>query len=454
MNYRGLLATVWDRAVLSEPPSAPLPSELELQALWFAGAFGREFRDHSGNSVRIVQFGEWNRSAGPDFLHAAVEIAGQLREGPIELDLRPADWEAHGHGADPAFENTVLHVVFTGDGPETFTRTREHRQVPRVLMPRDLLEEALLRPRRETAIARPGRCVQPLAAIPPAAIAALMTEAANYRAARKAARFLRNSDAHGRDTSLYHAVAETLGYRSNALAMRLLAQRLPLSALREHPERTEALLFGAAGFLAPDRHEKAPPDTREHLRGLWDVWWKARGPWESAHAIPWKAGGQRPANHPHRRVAALGALARDWPRFRKLAFARPLDAPALVTYLSKLDDSFWTKRHTLSSAATARPVALFGKARAIELLANHLFPVALHDGEPFEGYLKLAAGARNEKVRRCAIRLFGSEDAASPWLKKAAHHQALLQIYRDFCLEDASDCSDCPFPEQLQQWRI
>jgi hypothetical protein len=454
MNYRGLLASVWDRAVLAEPPPSPLPPELELQALWFAGAFGREFRDSSGDAVRIVQFGEWNRTAGPDFLHAAVEIGGRLREGPIELDLRPADWESHGHGADPAFEDTVLHVVFTGEGPETFTRTREHRQVPRVLMPRDLLEEALLRPRRETAIARPGRCVRPLATVTPAAVAALMAEAANYRASQKAARLLRGADAHGRDAALHHAVAETLGYRSNALAMRLLAQRLPLSALREHPERTEALLFGAAGFLAPDLHEKAPPDTRDHLRGLWDTWWKARGRWESAHAIPWKAGGQRPANHPHRRIAALAALARDWPRFRKLAFARPLDANALVAYLSKLEDPFWTRRHTLSSAATARPLALFGKARAIELLANHLFPLALHEGESFDRYLKLPAGARNEKVRRCAIRLFGSEAAASPWLKKAAHHQALLQIYRDFCLEDASDCSECPFPEQLQQWRL
>jgi predicted N-acyltransferase len=75
------------------------------------------------------------------------------------------------------------------------------------------------------------------------------------------------------------------------------------------------------------------------------------------------------------------------------------------------------------------------------------------EAQPFADYLKLPAGARNEKVRRCAIRLFGSEAAASPWLKKAAHHQALLQIYRDFCLEDATDCHACPFPEQLQQWR-
>ena len=454
MDYRGLLSAAWDRpSTVAEPAAPPLPPELELQALWFAGAFGRDFRDDAGTTVRIVQFGEWNRSAGPDFMHAAVEIAGSLREGPIELDLRPSDWEAHGHGADPAFEETVLHVVFGNGGAESFTRTAGHRQVPRVTIPRERVEEALLRPKRETAIARPGRCIQPLAAMPPVAVAALLREAATHRAALKAARLLRTADAHGRDTALYQAVAETLGYRANALPMRLLAQRMPVSALRESDGQTEALLFGAAGFLSPGLHEKAPADTREHLRTLWDTWWKARGRWESAHAIPWKAGGQRPANHPHRRVAALAALANECPKFRKLAMSRPLDVKGLIAYLSKLDDPFWTKRHTLSSMATARPVALFGKARAIELLANHLFPLALHEDEPFENYLKLPAGAVNEHVLRCAIRLFGSEAAARTWLKKAAHHQALIQIYRDFCLEDASDCAECPFPEQLSQWR-
>lgn len=451
-DYSGLLERVWAPQMLAEPARPALPPELELQALWFAGAFGREFRDSAGSTVRIVQFGEWNRSAGPDFLHAAIETGGTRREGAIELDLRATDWEAHGHGADPAFEETVLHVVFHDSGPRSFTRTHGHREVPRVVIPADLLEEVLMMPRRETAIAKPGRCVHPLASLPPVAVSALITEAAEHRARLKAARYLRTADVHGTDAALYHAVAETLGYRANALGMRLLAQRMPLTALREAPEQAEALLFGTAGFLAPDLHEKAPPDTRDHLRLLWDTWWKARGRWESTHKIPWKAGGQRPANHPHRRVAALAALAKDWPRFRKLAATRPLDVKGLMAYLGKLSDPFWTHRHTLSSAPSATSVALFGEAKAIELLANHLFPVAMHDGEPFNNYLKLPAGARNEKVKRCAIRLFGSEEAAAPWLKKAVHHQGLLQVYKDFCLEDASDCADCPFPEQLMQW--
>jgi hypothetical protein len=49
--------------------------------------------------------------------------------------------------------------------------------------------------------------------------------------------------------------------------------------------------------------------------------------------------------------------------------------------------------------------------------------------------------------------LFGSEVLAKPWQKSLAHQQALLQVYRDFCLEDTSDCAHCPFPEQLSQWQ-
>ncbi|MCH7224935.1 DUF2851 family protein [Haloferula sp. A504] len=441
-------------AAVAESPAPDLPSELELQALWFAGAFGREFVDADGATVKIVQFGEWNRTAGPDFLHASVAIDGEARAGAIELDCHATDWEAHGHGADPAFNQVVLHVVFRSPEAATFTRTAEHRAVPRVTIAPDQLEEVLQRPAREVAIARPGRCLHPLAEMPEGAVASLLREAAEYRAGLKSSRLLQTADAHGRDAALFQATAETLGYRPNALAMRLLAQRLPLAALREDPGAAAALLFGVAGFLAPDLHEKAPADTRDQLRSLWDTWWKHRARWETDHAIPWQLGGQRPANHPHRRVAALAALVRAWPAYRRHALGRPFSPKAVLRFLGDLEDPFWIHRHTLSSAPSARPVALFGKSRATELLVNHLAPLALHEDPRFdwEAFLRLPAATPNDKVRRGAIRLFGSEAQAAPWLKKAAHHQALLQIYHDFCLEDLTDCHDCPFPEQLSQW--
>jgi hypothetical protein len=170
--------------------------------------------------------------------------------------------------------------------------------------------------------------------------------------------------------------------------------------------------------------------------------------------IPWKSHGQRPANHPHRRTAALATLVRLWPDYRKIALARPFSPKAVVEFLTSLRHPFWGFHHTLSSAAMPAPIALIGRTHALELLANHLIPLAIHEnGFTQAQYLKLRHSALNDKVRRCALRLFGSMKRAEPWTRKLAHHQALLQIYHDFCLEDVSDCIDCPFPDQLLQWK-
>jgi hypothetical protein len=454
MSYPDLLHRAFGGEGLAETRDPELPPELELQSLWFAGAFGREFTTTDGRGVRMVQFGEWNRGAGPDFVQSAIELDGEVKRGAIELDLEAAGWEEHGHAANPAYRDVVLHLVFRRSPQAFFIRDVDHRAIPQVVIEGDALEETLNRPRYATAVARPGRCLRPLAAMGGEAVLGLLNEASAHRATRKGIRFLRTADAHGRDAALFQAAAETLGYRGNSLAMRLLAQRAPLAALKDTADRREAILFGAAGFLAPDLHELAPPDTRDYLRERWDTWWKHRGHFETPHAIPWKLHGQRPANHPHRRVGALTALANHWPKFRRVALARPFQPGAVLEFLASLEHPFWSRRHTLTSSPANKPLALFGRAHGLELLANHLIPLALQEGGiDLAAYDKLRAAAPNDRVKRCALRLFGSLEKARPWLKTVAHHQALLQIYHDFCLEDVSDCDRCPFPEQLAQWK-
>jgi len=457
MTYGFLLESIWHPPLAFEETNTPaIPAELELQALWFSGAFGREFRSTGGKSVKIVQFGEWNRGAGPDFINTAVEIDGELKTGPMELDPSASDWESHGHAVNPAFNEVVLHVVFQPDLRRPFTRTSDHREVAQVVINEVQLSDALGRPAREVAIAHPGRCVAPLKQLSMGAVERLLGEAAVHRAGIKATRWLRMEEAHGRDAALYQATAETLGYQGNSLSMKLLAQRAPLSLLKAESDSAESILFGTAGFLSADQHELAPSDTRDYLRVLWDTWWKIRGNFEVSgdRRIRWRTHGQRPANHPHRRVGALAALVKVWPRYRKLALARPFDAKQLVDFLQELDHEFWSYRHTLASAPSAKRVGLFGKSQALELIANHLAPLAMHErGMSYTAYHKLRNSAINDKVKRCGIRLFGSEKAAAPWTKRICHHQALLQVYQDFCLEDSSDCRNCPFPEQLAQWR-
>src|SRR2546423_1607305 len=69
-------------------PPQRTPSELELQARWFAGDFGRRFQSVSGDNVEIVQFGTWNRAAGPDFSDVVVRLnSNEPIRGTIEFDL-------------------------------------------------------------------------------------------------------------------------------------------------------------------------------------------------------------------------------------------------------------------------------------------------------------------------------------------------------------------------------
>ncbi len=113
--------------------SPPSFTELELQARWFAGDFGKSFIGTAGEKIEIVQFGTWNRETGPDFSDAAVRIdRGATLRGSVEFDLADRNWEMHGHASNPAFDETVLHV-FVESGERTFfSRTTVNRDVPQV----------------------------------------------------------------------------------------------------------------------------------------------------------------------------------------------------------------------------------------------------------------------------------------------------------------------------------
>jgi hypothetical protein len=427
-----------------------LPSEIELQSLFFAGHFGRSFVTSEGRQVEMRQFGEWNHGPGPDFLNCSVTIDGRSYHGPIELDTRPQDWEAHGHATNPAFEEVILHLSVVPANRTTFIRTLDHREVPQVLIPRERLEIILPPPLQQAPVTL-GRCSFPLSQMRLSRVEDLLKKAALHRAGAKAARFSCVAETHGYPQALWQALANALGYHQNQLAMTLLAQRATLAQMRNlSPLERASYLFGLAGFLAPDLPDTAPPESHQWLRELWSTWWKNR-PHPDPRPLPWKFAGVRPTNHPQRRVAALATLLTAWPTLEKLSHQ---SLPEFVDKIQTCQDEFWNHHYTLTSARSPRPITLFGKQRARDFLANTLHPLRLTEDPErhWPDYAKLPGGTPSDRVQRAGYRLFGDRPEKTDFLKKAWHHQALLQVYQDFCLKDHSDCEDCPFPEQLLTW--
>lgn len=442
-------ARVHERALF---PALRTPSELELQARWFAGDFGRRFTSVAGQQIEIVQFGTWNRAAGPDFSDAAIRINGSdAIRGSIEFDLADRSWETHGHSTNPAFDNAILHVFVDQSERVFFTRTQSNRNVPQVRVDLATLPDKFP---AAVPLARPGRCQAPLKDLPTDRLQSILAAASQFRLQRKAARLKNIVETHGRDAALFQEIAAALGYRENKLAFTLLAQRLPVAALRNDAEAVEALLFGVAGFLAGPDLALYRDDTRGYVRQLWDRWWPHRDAMQRLilPAKLWRLGGARPLNHPQRRLGALALLAKQWPAFMKIAARR--NDRAARDFLLELHHPFWSFHYTLTAERAPAEMAVIGESRVADIMANVLLPYFLAEGAAiWPVYEKLPARLGNRRLETGATRLFGGDPRRAQFTKTIAHQQGLLQIYEDFCLQDNSDCAQCPFPEQMQKWK-
>src|SRR5947208_6499281 len=368
---------VHERALFVSPR---IPSELELQARWFAGDFGKHFVCTAGDEIDVIQFGVWNREAGPDFRDAAIRInGGEPVRGCIEIDLLDRSWETHGHATNPAFEATVLHVFVERSDRAFFTRTQSNRNVPQGCIDPTTSPETF---NANVPLARPGRCQAPLKDLPEERVCSVLDAAAQFRLRQKANRICNKIDAHGRDETLFQEMAAALGYKENKLPFTLLAQRLPLRLLRENARDCEALLFGVAGFLETPDLDVYKKSARDYVRQLWDGWWPCRDELQRfvLPANTWRLSSTRPVNHPQRRLAALAILARDWSRLQR-APGKSSDAEANHLFQA-LEGTFWNFHYTLTAGASPKKMALIGDSRVADILANVLFPFwVAHDAE-------------------------------------------------------------------------
>lgn len=465
----GLVLQVRDPVLATlSPPS----SERLLQAVWYDERWRpKDLRTAEGEVVRVGSPGRWNLEAGPDFLGATLEIGPQRRrmQCDVEIHLRPADWDAHGHAADPRYRNVRAHVTYApGRGPET--------------LPAAALRIAL----RDALAAIPGfsfECIDTTAyphavrqaPCPCAAVldgwtvterSALLEAAGEERLRRKAARLVPAIEERGVEQVLYEEVLGALGYRDNKVPFRRLAEQLPLATLRalagEQEGAAYACLAGVAGLLPESPSPAWDAETRRWVRSLWDIWWRQRADWagRGLSREDWKRSGFRPANHPLRRLAAAARLfSRSRSLGEQIREALRLPADGLERICDQLDvppDGYWANRLSLGGAVQARPAALVGRSRAAAILFNAVLPVLAATGSPAvfrPGWAEaLPEEDANRSVRQTAGILFGP-DVPPSLIRPAIRRQGLLQIFQDFCLPDRSACRDCPFPDHLREGR-
>ncbi len=277
------------------------------QAQWLAPG---TWRTTDGRTVVVRYRGRWSAGFGPDFADAQIILAGREITGAVEIHRRAADWQAHGHHLDPAYNAVALHVVLDDDG--TIVRTREGRILPTLALASLLAGSLVDFPAGNAPLGGLGDtpCARDFLTTGATDLVRVLGRAGDERLALKAAAMEARFAATPPGDVLYAAFLDALGYSANRAPMATLATALPLrdleqtvirSPVAQREQIAAALLLGTGGFLNP------PPSFVLQDRVLWDMWLStgraaalAVGSWETARV--------RPANHPSRRLLALAAL--------------------------------------------------------------------------------------------------------------------------------------------------
>lgn len=412
----------------------PIEREEELFRLWKSlPAPGFAFRALCGRRVVLISPGRRNSGPGPDFSDAVLLVEGALCVGPVEMHLREADWFAHGHQDDPAYERVVLHVLADDPPPE-----RLRLAMPAVSA-RILIEGAS---RAASAEGTKEKEREEDSAMASRLSPSLLAELSWGRLLRRATEVLRDrregeSVEERIRRAFFFRLFDSLGYSRNRAPMKRTAATV-WDALfsggsfdahgnminRELPgfDDIAATVFAGAGIPAgrleaigralmpPERLRRVLPPAvpqDEHDAPGWDY----RG---------------RPANAPERRLWGGAALTYDLLRNN-----------LLEDLLEGLRRRRPFGRLAASFVVRLGKETVLGRPRAAEILINALCPVALaagasgRDAALIEGacltYRSAPSLAANRIVREVEER-FGGENLEGAFLQQGAieYYQRVL----------------------------
>ncbi len=442
-------------------------SERHLQCVWFDERLRPgDITMADGESIKVLNPGEWNLEAGPDF-KAATIVDGKGREltGNIEIHVHPRDWDAHGHADNPLYKDIIAHVTyFSGKPPKTLPPEVIRIALAPLLQddPSFSFDDIDTTAYPHAIIpATPRPCARALGGDPDRA-AMLFDAAGEFRIQAKALRLSeRIAEGSSSRQILYEEIMAALGYKQNTGCFRKLAQVLPLSEWDEACDTTTAYgrLLGAAGLL-PQPESVTDPALAPFIRRLWDAWWRnpVSEPLESTEWITYSL---RPQNHPIRRLAAAAVLFNGHHNiFDRLANfpATPPQAwfrAAVLLFEEASKWPFWNDRLTLSGPATPRAGALLGVNRIAAMVTNVVIPWLVSEGRFNLAALDfLAPEDISSPVRATAHHLLGRDH--NPYAIYAGNGlrvQGILQIYADFCLNARVDCEGCMLTTALLEER-
>jgi hypothetical protein len=414
-----------------------------LHYLWKFKKFDTlNLKTFNGEEITITNSGQYLQLAGPDFFNAQITIANQKWAGNVEIHLKSSDWYVHHHEKDENYDNVILHVVWEHD-TEIFRKN--NTEIPVLELKNYVDQETIGNYKTLMAPKSWIFCEKQLKEIPQFTLKNWQERLFFERLERKFKPVFELLQQTNQDWEavLFCLLVKNFGLNTNGEIFFKIAQSVPFSIIRKESfevENLEALLFGLAGLLEPEKEDVYYKDLKSRYIYLLHKHQLEKIEIESVQFFK-----HRPDNFPTIRLSQLANLYHNQQNlFSKIKTPSSLHSIYEVFQVSA--SSYWLDHYQFDKLSPKKKKRL-SKSFIDLLLINTIIPLQFaysksHGKSIFEEILLLLEQVTPEK--NAILDKFISFGVKP---NNAFESQSLLQLKNEYC--NQSRCLECAIGIEL-----
>ncbi len=413
-----------------------IQTEEFLYFIWKYRLFDQNnVKSNCNKSIEVINTGELNKNAGPDFFNAKVKIDGILWVGNVEVHQNIQDWKNHGHHQDEAYDNVILHVVADGDG-QTFRTNGESIPVIKLSWPSNLWSNYLMLQNEDDWLSCNGKLID----VNPVELSfwkeRMLIERLEQRSFQIKT-FLETTTSSW-DEVFYFLLFRGFGFGLNSEPFERLARSIPLTVLLKYSDNLkliEAILFGQAGFLDGDFKDRYLIDLKREYHFI-----KQKHHLKGLEKYIWKFLRLRPSNFPTIRISQIASVIyRIGGMFGSLLNAENINE--IKDYLSAEVSEYW-ESHYLPEKKSEKIIKKLGDSSKNLLIINTIIPYLFSFGKFTNNHIvkeKSLLWLESIKPERNSVTKRWEENEIS--IKNAGDSQALIYLSNNYCKKNK--CLHC-----------
>lgn len=396
----------------------------------------------AGDSVIIINSGQYLQLAGPDFFNAQIILNEQKWAGNVEIHVKSSDWYLHQHEKDSSYDNVILHVVWENDVP---IFRKDNNEIPTLelknYVSKEVLENYLKLKTQKSWI----YCENQIKTIDDFALQNWQERLFFERLERKEIPILEllKETENDWEAVLFCMLAKNFGLNTNGEAFLKIAKSIPFSVIRKESfeiENLEALLFGMSDLITVNAEDNYTKDIQKRFDYCLQKY-----QFQKKINPPVQFFKHRPDNFPTIRLAQLAMLYHTHQNlFSKIMAVTKTDDFYRLFDISV--SNYWQTHYQFDKESSEKKKK-FSKSFVDLLIINTIVPIqfsyAKNQGKEItEVILNIMNSIQFEKnsiIEKFAF--FGIKS------KNAFETQSLLQLKNEYC--NHSKCLQCAIGIQL-----